>query len=269
MAAHVHPTAIVDRDALLDHDVSIGPFCIIGAGAIIGSGTRLISHVTIAGNVRIGSDNTIHPYCLIGAEPQDLSYRGAPTWVTIGDRNVIREGCTIHRATEKEHGVTSVGSDNFIMGYCHLAHDVGFGSHITMANATMLCGHVRVQDFAIMSGMVGVHHFATIGSYSFISGMTRVSADVPPFMLVEGNPADVRCVNVVGLKRRGFSGHDIQTINEAHRLLYRMRMGAAQARQLLEAKGKFAGPVLQLFEFLDQQRQGRNGRARDQKRAAA
>lgn len=268
MAVDVHPTAIVDPDAVLDDHVSIGPYCVISGGSFIGSGTRLHNHVTLMGNVRIGHDNVIYPHTVIGAEPQDLSYRGSPTWVVIGDRNLIREGVTIHRATEKEHGITRLGSDNFIMAACHLAHDVIVGSHVSMANGTMLSGHVHVHDYATLSGMIGVHHYCTIGSYSFVGGLSRITTDVPPYMLVEGNPSAVRCVNLVGLKRRRLSPLDIQSLVEAHRLLYRVKMGAAQAREILEGNDHLTEPVLQLFAFLERQHKGRNGRGRESLRAA-
>lgn len=268
MAIHIHPTALVDPQAALDDEVHIGPYCVIGPGAFIGAGTVLDSHVTISGDARIGEENRIHPGCVIGAEPQDTSYRGVPTWIVIGDRNVIREGVTIHRATEKEYGITRIGSDNYIMAGCHVAHDVHVGSHVTMANATLLSGHVHVHDYASLSGMIGVHHFATIGSYAFVGGMSRISTDVPPYMLVEGNPAAVRCVNLVGLRRRGFCPQEIQSLVEAHRLLYRVKMAAAQARTILENHEHLTDPVRKLFEFLDRQRKGRHGRAREAERAA-
>lgn len=268
MAVHIHPTAIVDSNAALDDNVTIGPYCVVGPGAFIGSGTVLHNHVTLMGNVRIGHDNQIFPNTVIGAEPQDLSYRGSPTWVVIGDRNIIREGVTIHRATEKEMGVTRLGSDNFLMAGCHLAHDVIVGSHVTLANGTLLSGHVHVHDYAAMSGMIGVHHFCTIGSYCFVGGLSRVVMDVPPFMLVEGNPSAIRCVNLVGLKRRGMSQVNIKSLTVAHRLLYRVKMGTKQARKVLEEQGQFTEPVAQLFEFLESSHQGRHGRGREGRRAA-
>ncbi|MFO0949497.1 MAG: acyl-ACP--UDP-N-acetylglucosamine O-acyltransferase, partial [Planctomycetota bacterium] len=258
----VHPNAV------LDENVSIGPFCIVEEGAFIGSGTKLLSHVSILGQVRIGHDNVIYPQCIIGAEPQDTSYKGAPTWVVIGDRNILREMVTIHRATQKEQGITRVGSDNFIMAGSHIAHDVFVGNNVTMANNTMLSGHVHVQDFAALSGMIGVHHFVTVGSYAFVGGLSRIVTDVPPYMLVEGNPAEVRCVNLVGLKRRGLKPDEIQHLTHAHRLLYRMKMGVSQARNMLENSGEMSAPVQRLFEFLDHQRLGRHGRGRERRRAA-
>lgn len=268
MAIHVDPTALVDPDAVLDDDVSVGPYSVIGPGAFVGAGTRILNHVTIQGNVRMGVDNVVYPNCVIGTEPQDTSYRGSPTWVVIGDRNMIREAVTIHRATEKELGITRIGSDNYIMCGCHIGHDSNVGSHIHMANCTTLGGHVYVQDYASMSGLIGVHHFVTIGSHSFVGGMARVVKDVPPFMLVEGHPGVVRCVNLVGVKRRGYSQEEIRGLTEAHRLLYRVKMNYDPAKEMLTEAGKMIGPVQTLFAFLQDQRQGRNGRARERLRAA-
>lgn len=268
MAIDIHATALVDAKAVLHDNVSVGPFCMVGPHVELGEGTRLQNHVTIIGHTRLGMDNIVFPYCVIGAEPQDLSYRGTATRVEIGDRNIFREGVTIHRGTEKEAGVTTVGSDNFIMAYCHFAHDCIVGSHIHMANNTLLGGHVNLEDYASLSGLIAVHQFVTIGSYSFIGGMSRITTDVPPFMLVEGNPSEVRCVNLVGLRRRGFSNDDIRGLTEAHRLLYRHHQRAEQARQILHEQGLWGGAVAKLFEFVDVQHQGRHGRGRERLRAA-
>src|SRR5262249_14926981 len=163
------------------------------------------------------------PGVVIGGEPQDISYRGSDTQVVIGDENCFREGVTINRATEKENGVTSIGNHNFLMACSHVAHDCRLGDHIIMANGTLLGGHVH--DHASSSGGVGVHHYATIGSYSFIAGMSRVLHDVPPYMLVDGHPTRPRCINVVALKRSNFTQEAIDSLAEAHRLLFRAKVG--------------------------------------------
>lgn len=204
-------------------DVDIGPFSVIGPHAHIGAGCRLHNHVTITGHVTIGEHNTIYPGVVIGGEPQDLSYRGSNTRVEIGDHNLIREGVTINRGTEKEDGVTRIGDHNFLMAYSHVVHDCRLGSHIVIANGTLLGGHVHVHDHASLSGAVAVHHYTSIGSYSFVGGLSRVLHDVPPFMLSEGNPARPRCINVVALKRNNFTPETINALAEAHRLLYRTR----------------------------------------------
>lgn len=269
MANSIHPTAIVDPRAVLEGNVTIGPYSIVSGGTFIGSGTELHNHVTIMGNVRIGRDNQFYPNCVIGGDPQDRGYRGEPTWVVIGDRNVFREAVTVHRGTTKEMGITRVGDDNYIMANGHLAHDVMFGSRIYMANATLLSGHVHVHDDANISGSVGIHHFCTVGSFCFIGGLTKIVTDVPPYMLVDGNPAEVRNVNLVGLRRRGMSNSELQSLNEAYRLLYRARMGTEQARKVLEGHGQMTEATTNLFNFLETQHAGRRGRGREKPRVAA
>ena len=268
LPANVHPTAVVERGARLGDDVRIGPFCHVAAGAVIGAGTILESHVTIMGDVQIGCRNHIFPHAVIGGEPQDVSYRGAATRVVIGDRNVIREGVTVNRATEKEDGVTTIGDGNFLMACCHVAHDCRIGDDCILANGTLLGGHVRVHSRASLSGAVAVHHWVTIGGWSFVAGLSRVLHDVPPFMLCEGLPARPRCVNLVALRRGGFAAESIAAIVEAHRLLYRAKVGVAAAAEILGSQGMLQPDVLQLMEFLSRQREGRHGRAREGRRAA-
>lgn len=269
MAVHVEPTAVVDPRAELDDDVHVGPFCQIGPQVRIGRGTRLIGSVTILGRVTLGRGNRIFPGAVIGAEPQDISYRGSDTQVIIGDGNVIREGVTINRATEKEEGLTTVGSHCFIMAGCHIAHDCRIGDRVIMANATLLGGHVHVHDDATLSGGVAVHHFTTIGSFSFTGGLSRVLHDVPPYMLAEGNPSRPRCINLVALKRHRFPPAEIRALAEAHRLIYRAQVGLSAAREALRAENLLLPPVQHLLQFLEHQYQGRHGRARDRRRLAA
>ncbi|NCY03959.1 MAG: acyl-ACP--UDP-N-acetylglucosamine O-acyltransferase [Planctomycetia bacterium] len=266
--AAVHPSAVVEAGAQLAEDVTVGPFCWVSAGAVIGRGTVLENNVTIMGDVRIGEWNHLFPNTVIGGEPQDVSYRGTRTRVDIGDRNVIREGVTINRATEKEEGVTSLGSGNFLMACSHVAHDCRIGDHCMFANGTLLGGHVRVHSRASLSGAVAVHHWATIGGWSFVAGLSRVLHDVPPFMLCEGMPARPRCVNVVAMRRGGFSAEAIAAVTESHRLLYRARVGLDAARDILRSQGMLVPEVLQVLEFLAMQQEGRHGRARERRKAA-
>ena len=266
--AVVHPTAVVAPGARLASGVVVGPHCVISADAVIGRGTVLENHVTIMGHVLVGERNRIWPNCVIGGEPQDVSYRGTPTRVEIGDDNVIREGVTINRATEKEDGVTSIGNATFLMACCHVAHDCRIGDHVTIANGTLLGGHVRVHSRASLSGAVAVHHWVTIGGWSFVAGLSRVLHDVPPFMLCEGSPARPRCVNLVALRRGGFESAAIESIGEAHRLLWRARMGLEPAREILRQQGMLGREVAELVEFLARQQDGRHGRARERRRAA-
>lgn len=268
MATHVAEQVAIDSRAEIDDDVEIGPFCVIGPHVRIGRGTRLDNNVTVVGHVTIGEYNRIHAGAVIGDEPQDVSYRGSDTRVVIGDRNIIREGVTINRATEKEDGITSLGNRNFLMAASHVAHDCRLGSGITIANGTLLGGHVHVHDNAALSGAVAVHHYTTIGSYAFVAGMSRVLHDVPPFMLVEGSPTRPRCINVVALKRNNFSAESIQCLAEAHRLLYRAKVGLDHARELLRANGHMVPQVTELLSFIQSQQEGRHGRGRERRRAA-
>lgn len=268
MATYIADNVSVHPRAEIDDDVEIGPFCVVGPDVRIGRGTRLENHVTLMGHVAIGAHNHLFPHVVIGGDPQDVSYTGADTRVEIGDHNVIREGVTINRATEKEDFVTRLGDHNFLMANSHVAHDCKLGSGIIIANGTLLGGHVHVHDYASLSGGVAVHHYATIGSYSFTSGLSRVLHDVPPFMLVEGLPARPRCINVVALKRNNFTATAISHLAEAHRLLYRAKVGLENAREILRASQEVTPQVGQLLEFIAEQQQGKHGRARERRRAA-
>jgi UDP-N-acetylglucosamine acyltransferase len=264
----VHPTAVIEEGAFLGPGVRIGPHCVISGETVIGRGTVLANHVTVVGRVRIGERNRIFPNCVIGGEPQDVSYRGSDTLVEIGDDNTLREGVTINRGSEKEEGRTSVGNGNFLMAACHVAHDCRIGDQVTIANGTLLGGHVRIHSRASLSGAVAVHHWATIGGWSFVAGLSRVLHDVPPYMLCEGSPARPRCINVVALKRGGFDQMTIEALSEAHRLIYRAKVGLAAAGEILRSQNMAGPEVTHLLDFLSRQQDGRHGRARERRRAA-
>jgi UDP-N-acetylglucosamine acyltransferase len=268
MTARIAESACIDPTAEIEHGVEIGPFSVVGPHARILSGTRLLNSVTVMGRVTIGRDNLIYPNVVIGGEPQDISYAGSDTQVVIGDGNTIREGVTINRGSEKEDGITCIGDNNFLMACCHVAHDCKLGDHIIMANGSLLGGHVHIDDYASLSGAVGVHHYTTIGSYSFIGGLSRVLHDVPPFMLCEGAPARPRCINIVALKRHDFSTHVIDCLAEAHRLVYRAKVGVDPAREILRGNGQLVPQVNQLLAFVHGQQEGRHGRTRELRRAA-
>lgn len=268
MATIIAHTAVVDPRAELDEDVRIGHHCVIGPQVRLGRGTRLENNVTLTGNTSLGRNNHLFPGVVIGAEPQDLSYQGSPTQVVIGDGNVLRESVTVNRATEKEDGITAVGDNCYLMTCSHVAHDCKVGHRVIMANNVMLGGHVHVDDDATLSGGCAVHHFASIGRFSFVSGLSRVLHDVPPYMLVEGFPARPRTVNVVALKRKNFSNEAIKALMEAYRLLYRSRVGMEHAREIL-TNGRPLLPELKvLFDFIEGSQDGRHGRGRDRRRAA-
>lgn len=268
MATYIAEQAAIDPRAEIDDDVEIGPFCVIGPHVRIGRGTRLENNVTLMGHVALGQRNHVYPGAVIGAEPQDISYRGSATEVVIGDDNIIREGVTINRATEKENGVTAIGDRNFLMANCHVAHDCQLGNHIIIANGSLLGGHVHIEDHASLSGSVCVHHYTSIGSYSFIGGLSRVLHDVPPYMLAEGQPTRPRCINVVALKRNDFSSEVINCLAEAHRLIYRAKVGLDHAREILRGNDQLVPHVNHLLTFIQNQQEGKHGRARERRRAA-
>jgi UDP-N-acetylglucosamine acyltransferase len=217
----IHPTAIVDSAAELAGDVAVGPYAVIGAGVRIGAGTRIGPHAVIEGPTAIGRDNRIHAHAVLGGAPQDMKYGGEPTALEIGERNTIREFCTFNRGTAQDGGTTRVGDDNWIMAYVHLAHDVQLGSRCILANNATLAGHVHVGDWVIVGGLTGVHQFCRIGAHAMTAFQSHVSQDVPPFMMVGGNPLAVHGFNVEGLRRRGFSRERIALVKRMHRLLYR------------------------------------------------
>ncbi|MFO1329265.1 MAG: acyl-ACP--UDP-N-acetylglucosamine O-acyltransferase [Rubrivivax sp.] len=236
--AQIHPTAVVDAGAELADDVVVGPYTVIGSEVRIGSGTRVDAHCVIEGRTTIGQGNRIFPFNSIGALPQDMSHGGEVTQLVIGDRNTIREFCTFNTGTFKEEGITRVGSDNWIMAYVHLAHDVRLGSHCVLANGVTLAGHVHVGDWATIGGLSGVLQFVHIGDHAMVGYQAHVSQDVPPFLTVDGNPLAVRAVNLVGLKRRDFSTTRQTLIRQMHKLLYRSNLPLEQAvRQIGALKG--------------------------------
>ncbi len=231
----IHATALIDAAAELDGSVQVGPYAVIGPGVRIAAGTRVGAHCTIEGPCTIGRDNTIHAHAALGGAPQDMKYRGEPTELVIGDRNTIREFCTFNRGTAQDQGATRVGDDNWVMAYVHLAHDVQVGHHTILANNATLAGHVHIGDWVIVGGLTGVHQFCKIGAHAMTGFQSHVSQDVPPFMLVSGNPLGVHGFNVEGLRRRGFSRERIAQVKQMHRLLYRDGLALEAAREGIAA----------------------------------
>jgi UDP-N-acetylglucosamine acyltransferase len=222
--ARIHATAIVDPQAELDDSVTVGPYAIVGPEVRIGAGTEVGAHCVIDGKTTIGRDNRFHPFNSIGCMPQDMSHGGERTELVMGDRNTVFQYCTFSTGTFKENGVTRVGSDNWIMAYVHLAHDVQLGSHCVLANGATLAGHVHVGDWAVIGGLTGVHQFVHIGAHSMVGFQAHVAQDVAPYMTVDGNPLAVRAVNLTGLKRRDFSDERLKAIRQMHKLLFRQGM---------------------------------------------
>jgi UDP-N-acetylglucosamine acyltransferase len=259
--ALIHPTAVVDASAELASSVAVGPYAVIGAGVRIDEGTTVAAHCLLQGPCTIGRDNVIHGHASLGGAPQDMKYRDEPTQLVIGHRNTIREFCTFNRGTVQDQAVTRVGDDNWIMAYVHLAHDVQVGNHTILANNATLAGHVSVGDWAIVGGLTGVHQFCKVGAHAMTGFQSHVSQDVPPFMMVSGNPLAVHGFNVEGLRRRGFSRERIAQIKQIHRLLYRDGLTLEAAQQAIAAlKGAVAeggdADVDQMLAFLAVSKRG-------------
>jgi UDP-N-acetylglucosamine acyltransferase len=262
--ARIHKTAIIDPTAKIARTAVIGPWCVIGPEVEIGPRTVLHNHDVVQTLTTIGADNEIYPFSAIGADPQDRKFRGERATCVIGDRNKIREHVTIHRGTANGGGVTRVGSDNLFMVAAHVAHDSIIGDHICIANQVMIAGHVHVEDGANIGGGVGVHHFSTIGTCAFVGGLARIAKDVPPFMIVEGNPAEVRAVNVIGMGRRGYSPEDIEAVKDAFKRLYRDN-GAPMAEKIEDLRREYpAVPAIHaLCDALAAAAEGVYGRAKE------
>jgi UDP-N-acetylglucosamine acyltransferase len=252
--ASIHQTAIVDPAAELHESVSVGAYSLIGPHVRIGAGTTVGPHCVIEGHTRIGENNRIWQFCSLGAAPQDKKYAGEPTGLEIGNGNTIREFCTFNTGTAQDAGTTRVGDENWIMAYVHLAHDVQLGHKTILANNATLAGHVHVGDWAIVGGLSGVHQFVKIGAHVMVGFASAVSQDVPPYMLVDGNPLAVRGFNLEGLRRRGFSPSALAAVKQMHRLLYRKGLTLAEATAEIEAlagsQPEAAPQVAQMLAFL-------------------
>jgi UDP-N-acetylglucosamine acyltransferase len=233
--ANIHPTAIIDPKAELAASVTVGPYAVIGPHVRVGENTSIGAHCVIEGHTTIGSDNRIFQFNSLGGAPQDKKYAGEPTELVIGDRNLIREFCTFNTGTVQDGGVTRIGNDNWIMAYVHLAHDVQLGSHTILANNAAAAGHVHIADWVIVGGISGIHQFCKVGAHAMIGFSSAVSQDVPPFMMVDGNPLAVRGFNGEGLRRRGFSPERIAAVKQMHRSLYRNGLTLAQATEEITA----------------------------------
>ena len=256
----IHPTAIVDPAAELDSTVAVGPYAVIGPQVRIGARSSVGAHCVIDGITRIGTDNQIFPHAALGGAPQDKKYAGEPTRLEIGHRNTIREFCTFSTGTAQDEGVTRVGDDNWIMAYVHIAHDCRVGNNTILANNATLAGHVHVADWAIIGGLTGVHQFSKIGAHVMAGFASHISQDVPPFMMVDGNPLAVRGLNLEGLRRRGFSSERVAVIKQIHRLMYRQGLTLDAARAAIAdlpvAHPEATADVALVLEFLANSRRG-------------
>ncbi|MBS98216.1 MAG: acyl-ACP--UDP-N-acetylglucosamine O-acyltransferase [Oceanospirillaceae bacterium] len=252
----IHPQAIVEPGARLADDVEVGPWSYIGADVEIGAGTRVGPHVVIKGPTRIGSGNRIFQFASVGEECQDKKYDGEPTELVIGDRNVIREGCTIHRGTVQDAGITRIGSDNLLMAYVHVAHDCIVGSHCILANSTALAGHVQLGDHAILGGFTAVHQFCQIGPHVMCGAGTVVLKDIPAYVMANGNTAEPHGINMEGLKRRGFSRDSLKVLRQAYKVIYRQNLTVAEALVELEKLAEQDAAVGPLIDSLRTSRRG-------------
>jgi len=238
----VHPSAVVDPRAELADGVTVGAFAVIGAHVRIGEGSSIGPHCVVEGHTTIGRDNRIFQFASIGAAPQDKKYAGEPTRLVIGDGNTIREFVTLNTGTVQDGGLTSLGDDNWIMAYVHVAHDCHIGSHTIIANATQLGGHVHLGDHVFLGGLSGVHQFVRVGAHAMTGFQTRLSQDLPPYVTAAGNPAAATGINAEGLRRRGYSAERIAQIKQMHKLLYRQGLTLAAGQAAIEAlRGQLAG----------------------------
>ncbi|MCH2135994.1 MAG: acyl-ACP--UDP-N-acetylglucosamine O-acyltransferase [Phycisphaerales bacterium] len=259
----IHPTAIIHDSAQLGENVQIGAFSIVGPDVEIGDGCVLMEHVHVNCNTIMGRENTIHPFTALGGEPQDRKFHGERTVLRLGDRNDIREHVTMHRGTGNGGGETVIGSDCLVMVGSHVAHDCIIGDHVTIANQVMLAGHVIMGDGSAIGGGAGVHHYATIGRLAFVGGMARVARDVPPFVIVEGHPAEVRAVNTIGLVRAGVDGNDIDQLKACFKRLFRDAAPAKDRLPDLRAAHTDTPIVLELCDAIEAAGDGTHGRARE------
>ncbi|HEX4267828.1 MAG TPA: acyl-ACP--UDP-N-acetylglucosamine O-acyltransferase [Steroidobacteraceae bacterium] len=242
----IDPHAIVSPRAELAADVDVGPFSVIGPGVRIGPGTVVGPHAVITGLTTIGANNHIYQFASLGDAPQDKKYAGEPTRLEIGDRNVFRESCTMNRGTSHDRGVTRIGDDNLFMAYSHVAHDCVVGSNTVFANCASLAGHVEIGDWVILGGLSAVHQHCKIGAHAFLAGGAIVTRDVPPYVMVAGNPSAPHMVNSEGLKRRGFTEDQVRSVREAYRLVYRSDLKLSEALERLDPSAK-ERPELRLF----------------------
>lgn len=257
----IHPTALIAPGAQLDSTVEVGAYSIIGPHVSIGAGTKIGPHVVIDGHTRIGEHNHFHAFSSIGGPPQDKKYHGEVTYLEIGDRNLVREFCTFNCGTVQDRGITRIGSDNWFLAYVHVAHDCMVGSHTIFSNNAALAGHVEVGDWVIMSGFSAVHQFCKIGPHAFVGMNTSLTQDVPPFVLISGNPAQAHGVNLEGLKRRGYSREQLNAIRQAYKAIYKSGLTLEEAKSALdqqrqELTADAALPVQLMRDFLNASTRG-------------
>jgi UDP-N-acetylglucosamine acyltransferase len=252
----IHSTAVIDPGAELAADVTVGPYTVIGPDVVIGAGSEIGSHVVINGPTCIGRENRIFQFASVGEAPQDKKYAGEPTRLEIGDRNTIREFVTINRGTAQDQGVTSIGDDNWIMAYVHIAHDCRIGNQTIFANNASLAGHVTISDYVILGGFTLVHQFCSLGAHSLTAFGSGISLDVPPYVTVGGSPAKAHGLNMEGLRRRGFSEESRKALKQAYKTLYRENNSLQDAIAILTERTQDCAELQLLVTFLEQLKRG-------------
>src|SRR5438552_3180977 len=251
----IHPTAIVDPKAQLGADTIVGPYCIVVSEVALGDGCWLQHHVTLAGPMRAGAKNKFYAYCSIGQQTQDLKYAGEPTYLEIGDENIFREFCTVNRST-KADGKTRVGDRGNFLAYSHIGHDCTVGDSVVFSNNGTLAGHVEVGDHAVMGGLTAVHQFCRIGRFAITGGCSKIVQDVPPFLIADGNPAQIRGVNLVGLERACYAPESVKAIKEAFRLIYRSKLNTRQAIEAVRNQIEPRQEITHCIEFVEKSARG-------------
>jgi UDP-N-acetylglucosamine acyltransferase len=252
----IHPTAVIHPGAELESDVTVGPYAVIGEHVRIGRGTSVGAHTVIDGWTDIGADNRIFHLASIGGIPQDLKYRGEKTWLRIGSGNIFREFVTIHPGTATGDGETTIGSGNLFMAYCHAAHDCHIGDNVIMANGATLAGHVRVEEYAILGGLTAIHQHVVIGAHVMIGGGAMVGQDVPPYTIATGDRARLRGLNLVGLRRRGFSEETIAVLKRAYRILVFSRLRIPEALERIRRELPPLPEVARFVAFIEKSERG-------------
>src|SRR5713101_1366385 len=251
----IHPTAIIDSRAEIGAGTMIGPYCVIGADVDLGQDCWLQHHVTLGGPMTAGTKNKFYSYCSIGQQTQDLKYRGEPTYLEIGDENTFREFVTVNRSTTSE-GRTRIGNRGNFLAYSHIGHDCTVGDDVVFSNNGTLGGHVRVGNHAVMGGLTAVHQFCRIGRFAITGGCSKIVQDIPPFMIADGNPAEIRGVNLIGLERRNFPPENVKWIKEAFRLIYRSKYNAAQALEAVRKELPQSEEVREIVAFIEKTERG-------------
>jgi len=251
----IHPTAIVDPKAEIGAGAIVGPYCVIGTDVVLGANCWLQNHVTLVGPMHAGHGNKFYAYCSIGQQTQDLKYQGEPTYLEIGDENTFREFVTVNRSTTSD-GKTRIGSRGNFLAYSHIGHDCTVGNDVVFSNNGTLAGHVQVGDHAVMGGLSAVHQFCRLGRFAITGGCSKIVQDVPPFMIADGNPAEIRGINLVGLERKNFPPENVKLIKEAFRLIYRSKLNTRQALEAIRKELSQTEEIAQIVEFIEKSERG-------------